>query len=65
MKVLATIFAILFLFAFTATVCFLFHIGGTESTSNLMYDRFAAVSFLEACAFFYIYLKLNNKISTK
>ena len=65
MKVLATIFAILFLASFIVTICFLFHIGGTESTSNLTYDRFAGVSFLESCAFFYIYLKLNNKLSTK
>lgn len=65
MKIISTIFAVLFLFAFACTICFLFHIGGTAFTDNTMYDKMAAVSFVEACAFFYIYLKIENKIATK
>jgi hypothetical protein len=65
MKILSTIFAVLFLFAFACTICFLFHIGGTEFTDSSTYDKMASVSFLEAGAFFYIYLKIENKIATK
>jgi hypothetical protein len=65
MKILSTIFAVLFLFAFACTICFLFHIGGTSFTDSSTYDKMASVSFLEAGAFFYIYLKIENKIATK
>lgn len=63
MKILRTTFAVLFLFTFACTICFLFHIGGTAFTDSRTYDKMASVSFVEACAFFYIYLKIENKLA--